>query len=53
MATQMEISASRNIAKSMSDRDLEWQVANQKKLRIPNDLNKVFKDELARRKANA
>jgi hypothetical protein len=52
MATQAELNGIKEVAKRMSIRDLEWQIANVKKLRIPADLNKVFKEELAARKKN-
>jgi hypothetical protein len=38
-------------AKTMSDSDLKWQIANAKKLRIPASLNQVFKAELRSRDA--
>ena len=51
MSTQAELIGIAAVAKSMSCKDLEWQIANAKKLGIPADLNKVFKDELATRKS--
>lgn len=45
-----EIEGMKNVAKSMSVKDLEWQIANAKKLGIPTHLNQVFKNELAARK---
>lgn len=43
----------KNVAIAMSDRDLEWQIKNAKKLGIPGRVNQAFKDELnSRRKAS-
>lgn len=35
-----EEEGTRNVAKTMSDRDLEWQIKNQKRLGIPGRLNR-------------
>ena len=47
MTTQAEKYGVESMAKSMSVKDLEWQIANGKKLGIPAHLTKVFRDELA------
>lgn len=49
MATQAEKTGIAAMAKSMSDKDLDWQIANARKLRIPSDLNEIFKAEQKRR----
>jgi hypothetical protein len=53
MATQAEITGIKSMAKNMSTKDLKWQIANAKKLRIPADLNNLFKEELDNREQNA
>lgn len=50
MASQAEMNGIKEMAKSMSLKDLQWQIANSKKLRIPASLNAVFKAELEKRK---
>lgn len=40
----------KNVTKVMSDRDLEWQIRNAKRLGIPGRLNQAFKDELNSRR---
>ena len=49
-ASEAEVTGVTSMAKSMSDKDLAWQVANAKKLHIPADINRIFQEELARRK---
>lgn len=50
MVSKAEMEGVKSVAKSMSDKDLKWQIANSKKLGIPPSLNQAFKDELASRK---
>ena len=45
--TEAERQASMNVAKTMSIKDLKWQIANAKKLRVPSDINQIFKDVLS------
>jgi hypothetical protein len=45
--TEAEMTAARNLAKSMSLRDLQWQVTNGRKLGIPPIMTKIFEAELA------
>ena len=44
--TEAERNGAMQLAKSMSIRDLKWQIANAKKLKIPADMNQVFKEML-------
>lgn len=44
MSSEAEIEGMmKAVAKTMSVRDLKWQIANRKKLRISENLNQVFK----------
>lgn len=49
--TAAEKTGTKNLAHSMSDKDLKWQIRNAKKLGIPDALNQTFKTELAARTA--
>jgi len=48
--SEAEVAGIKSMAKSMSDKDLEWQIANGKKLGIPANMTQLFKAELASRK---
>lgn len=50
MTTKAELDGIKAVAKTMATKDLKWQIANAKKLRIPANLNQAFKAELATRK---
>lgn len=50
MNTQAEMDVLRNVAQTMSDRDLEWQIRHSKRLGITGRQTQIFKDELNNRR---
>lgn len=49
MMTPAETTGMKAFAKSMSLKDLKWQIANAKKCNMPAEATKIFKEELEAR----